>query len=92
MTLIKYSLLSSITIRRPHRQIGHGDINKTIKQLLVDLLTPRPQRLLTKSRLGHTSLSRCFGIFVTNNQKNRPRATIWWCAKLKQTKQNKTKQ
>jgi hypothetical protein len=27
-TLIKYNLLSSITIRRPHRPIGHGDINK----------------------------------------------------------------
>jgi hypothetical protein len=29
-TLINYNLLSSITIHRPHRQLGHGDINKTI--------------------------------------------------------------
>jgi hypothetical protein len=29
-TLSKYNLLSSITIRRPHHPIGHGDINKTI--------------------------------------------------------------
>jgi hypothetical protein len=34
----------------PHRQIGHGDINKTIQQLLVNHLTLCPQRLPTKSR------------------------------------------
>jgi hypothetical protein len=48
-TLTKYNLVSSITIRRRHRQIGHGDINKIILQLLGDLLTSHLQRLLTKS-------------------------------------------
>jgi len=69
MTLVKHNLLSSITIRHPHRQIGHGDINKTISQLLVDLLAPRLQRLPTKSRLGRTSSSSCIVIFATNSQK-----------------------
>ena len=50
-TLTKYNLVSSITIRRHHRQIGHGDINKIIFQLRGDLLTPHLQRLPTKSRL-----------------------------------------
>jgi hypothetical protein len=50
MTLTKYNLLSSIIIHRPHRQTGHGNINKIIYQLLVDHLTPRLQRLPTKSR------------------------------------------
>jgi hypothetical protein len=76
MTLLKHNLLSSITIHHPHRQIGHDDINKTIEQLLVDLLTPRLQRLLTKSCLGRTSLFRCILIFVTNNNKNSPHAMI----------------
>jgi len=75
-TLVKHNLLSSITICHPHRQIGHGDINKTISQLLVDPLTPRLQRLPTKSRLRRTSSSRRPIIFVTNNQKNSSRATI----------------
>jgi len=57
-TLVKRNLLSSITIRHPHRQIGHGNINKTISQLLVDPLTPRLQRSPTKSRLRRTSSSR----------------------------------
>ncbi len=70
-TLTKYYLLSSITIRRRHRQIGHGDINKIILQLLGDLLTPHLQRLPTKSSLRHTSSSRCPLIFVTNNQKKQ---------------------
>jgi hypothetical protein len=74
--LTKYNLLSSITIRHPHHQIGHGDINKIILQLLGDFLTPRLQRLPTKSRLRRTSSSRCTLIFVTNNQKNSFRATI----------------
>ena len=56
-TLTKYNLLSSIIIRHPHRQIGHGNINKIIWQLLGDLLTPRLQRLPTKSRLRCTSSS-----------------------------------
>ncbi len=38
-TLVKHNSLLSITICHPHRQIGHGDINKTISQLLVDPLT-----------------------------------------------------
>ena len=71
-TLTKYNLLSSITIRRRHPQIGHGDINKIILQLLGDLLTLRLQRLLTKSRLRCTSLSRRPLIFVTNNHKIAP--------------------
>jgi hypothetical protein len=33
----------------PHCQTGHGNINKIIYQLLVDHLTPRLQRLPTKS-------------------------------------------
>ena len=68
-TLTKYNLVSSITIRRCHHRIGHGDINKIILQLLGDLLTPHLQRLPTKSRLRRTSLSRRPLIFVTNNQK-----------------------
>ena len=65
-TLTKYNLSSSIIIRRRHRQIGHGDINKIISQLLGYLLTPRLQRLPTKSRLRRTSPSRCTLIFVTH--------------------------
>ena len=75
-TLTKYNLVSSITTRRRHRPIGHGDINKIILQLLGDLLTPHLQRLPTKSRFRRTSSSRRPLIFVTNNQKNSSRATI----------------
>ena len=89
--------LPSLVLRstRPLRRnsttlIGHGDINKTILLLLVDFLTLRLQRLPTKSRLGCTSLSRCIIIFITNNQRNSPRATIVGRAKLKETKLNET--
>ena len=71
-TLVKHNLLLSITIRHPHRQIEHGDINKTISQLLVDPLTLRLQRSPTKSRLRRTSSSRRPLIVVTNNQKIAP--------------------
>ncbi len=71
-TLVKHNLSSSITTRYPHRQIGHGDIDKIISQPLVDLLTIRLQHLPTKSCLGRTSSSRCIVIFATNNQKKYP--------------------
>jgi len=48
-TLTKFNLVSSITIRHHHHQIGHGNINKIILQLLGDLLTPHLQRLPTKA-------------------------------------------
>jgi hypothetical protein len=89
-TLPKYNLLSSITIRRRHRQIGRGDINKIILQLLGDLLTPRMQRLPTKSRLGRTALSRCPLIFVTNNQKKLAPAHYIVVCKITTTKNNNT--
>ena len=75
-TLTKYNLVSSITIRRRHCQIGHGNISKIILQLRGDLLTPHLQRLPTKSRLRRTSSSRRPLISVTNNQKNSFCATI----------------
>jgi hypothetical protein len=91
MTLVKHNLSSSITIRYPHRQIGHGDIDKIISQLLVDLLTLRLQRLPTKSRLGRTSSSRCIVIFATNNQKKYPPRHDLVVCKTKTTKtENKT--
>ena len=75
-TLVKHNLLLSINIRHPHRLIGHGDINKTISQLLVDPLTPCLQRSPTKHHLRRASSSRRPLIIVTNNQKNSSRATI----------------
>jgi hypothetical protein len=75
-TLAKHNLLLSINIRHPHRLIGHGDINKTISQLLVDPLTPCLQRSPTKHHLRRASSSRRPLIIVTNDQKNSSRATI----------------
>jgi hypothetical protein len=89
-TLTKYNLLSSITIRRRHRQIGHGNINKIILQLLGDLLTPRLQRLPTKSCLRRTTSSRCPLIFVTNNQKKLAPAPRLVVCKITTTKNNNT--
>ena len=74
-TLTKYDLVSSITIRRRHRQLGHGDINKIILQLWGDLLTPRLQ-CCRQNRLRRTSSSRRPLISVTNNQKINSRATF----------------
>ena len=71
-TLVKHNLLLSINIRHPHRLIGHGDINKTISQLLVDPLTPCLQRSPTKHHLRRASSSRRPLIIVTNNQKIAP--------------------
>jgi hypothetical protein len=89
-TLVKHNLLSSITIRHPHCQIGHGNINKTIAQLLVDPLTPRLQHLPTKSRLRRTSLSRRPLIVVTNNKKIAPAPRFSGVQNKKQQNNNKT--
>jgi len=90
-TLVKHNLSSSITIHYPYHQLGHGDIDTIISQLLVDLLTLRLQRLPTKSRLGCTSSSRCIIILATNNQKIPSAQPFSGMQKLKQPKQ-KTKQ
>jgi hypothetical protein len=89
-TLVKHNLLLSINIRHPHRQIGHGDINKTISQFVVDPLTPRSQRPPTKGRLRRASLSRRPLISVTNNQKIASAPRFSGVQKLKQQYNNKT--
>ena len=75
-TLPKFNLVSSITISRCHRQIGHSDINKIILQLLGDLLTPHLQHLPTKAASdAHHRLA----VLLSSSQateKNSSRTTI----------------
>ena len=75
-TQMKYNLLSSIALCSRHPQIGHGDINKIILQLLDDLLTP-PCSVC--QRKAASDAHYCLGVLSSLSQttkKNSSLATI----------------
>ncbi len=75
-TLTKYNLLSSITIHR----LPSSNRARRYQQTHLPTSGWSPDSALAafadKKPLGSTSSSCCIVIFVTNNQKSSPRATI----------------
>jgi hypothetical protein len=89
-TLTKYNLLSSIIIRHPplsNKAQRYQQNHLTTSGCSCDSALAGVAD--KKSRLGRTSSSRFIVIVLTSNQKNTPRATIEWCAKLLQQEKKK---